>query len=89
MQIDRFNISRRSKYDDHKPGQLCLTVDLVDGENKQTVELDDHVIIAVLEVIRDATTAKCKSQAALVKSSLEAAIAAPALEAMSKVLIED
>ena len=89
MQIDRFNISRRSKYDDHKPGQLCCTVELVDGENKQTVELDDHVIIAVLEVIRDATTAKCKSQAALVKSSLEAAIAAPALEAMSKVLIEE
>jgi hypothetical protein len=55
MQIDRFIISRRSKYSDHKPNQLCCTVELVDGENKQQVELDDHVIVAVLEVIRDAT----------------------------------
>ena len=89
MQIQELTITRQSSYASHKPNQLVCTVELRDGDNRQTVSLDDHVIVAVLEVIRDATVAQCKSQAAQAKSALEAAIAAPALESAVNLQIED
>jgi hypothetical protein len=90
MQIHSLNIERQSSYSSTKPNQLLCTVELrdVDG-NRQSVSLDDNVTVAILEVIREATVAKCKVNAALAKSALDSAIAAPALESAATLKLED
>lgn len=81
MQIQSLNIQKQSSYASVKPGRLHCTVTLSDeAGNEQTVALSDPVIVAILEVVRDATVAQCKASAAEAKSALESAICAPALE---------
>ena len=90
MQIYSLNIERQSNYSDFKPNQLVCKVQLRDLEgNSQTVTLDDATLVAILEVIREATVAKCKANAAVAKAAIESAIAAPALEDATTLKLED
>ena len=90
MQIHSLNIERQSSYSDFKPNQLVCKVQLRDIEgNSQVVTLDDSTLVAILEVIREATVAKCKATAATAKVAIEAAIAAPALEDATTLKLED
>lgn len=90
MQIHSLNIERQSSYSDFKPNQLVCKVQLRDIEgNSQIVTLDDATLVAILEVIREATVAKCKANAAVAKAAIESAIAAPALEDATTLKLED
>lgn len=81
MQIQELRIRRQESYQSVRPNQLLCTVTLSDEDgNEQRVTLSDPVIVAVLEVIRDATISQCKASAAEAKAALESAICAPALE---------
>lgn len=89
MQIHSISVNRQSSYADFKPNQLVCRVQLRDIEgNSQDVTLDDATLVAILEVIRDATVAKCKAVAAVAKTALDSAIAAPALEDATTLKIE-
>ena len=89
MQIHSINVERQSNYSDFKPNQLVCKVQLRDSEgNSQTVTLDDATLVAILQVIREATVVKCKANAAAVKAVMDSEIAAPALEDATSLKIE-